>query len=141
MPETFQQLAGMTCIYNRDNFTFAYVTWDEELGRCIDVIGRSIKKYYAPLGGKLIKIPEDVTTVHFKVEVRGEYYQYFYSFDGVNFTAIDYKFRSGDLSDDHIQRNGGLAFFTGAFVGVTCIDMQGTHLNADFDYFSYVDNE
>lgn len=140
-PETFQQLAGLTCIYNRDNFTFAYVTWDEELGRCIDVIGRSIKKYYAPLGGKLIKIPEDVTTVHFKVEVRGEYYQYFYSFDGVNFTAIDYKFRSGDLSDDHIQRNGGLAFFTGAFVGVTCIDMQGTHLNADFDYFSYVDKE
>lgn len=136
-PETFQQLAGLTCIYNRDNFTFIYVTWDEEKGRCIDVIGRSVKKYYAPLEGNLIKIPDDVKTVHFKVEVRHDYYRYLYSFDGQNFTPIDYKFKSSVLSDDHIERNGGLAFFTGAFVGITCIDMQGTHKPADFDYFSY----
>ena len=131
----------MSCIYNRDNFTFIYVTYDEEVGRCIDVIGRSIKQYYAPLEGKVIKVPDDVKTVYFKVEVRHDFYQYLYSFDGVNFTAIDYKFKSGDLSDDHIERNGGRTFFTGAFVGMTCIDMQGTHKSADFDYFSYKDLE
>lgn len=138
-PETFQQLAGLTCIYNRDNFTFIYVTWDEEKGRCIDVIGRCIKKYYAPLGGEVIKVPEDVKTVYFKVEVRHDFYQYLYSFDGQNFTPINYKFKSGELSDDHIERSGGLTFFTGAFVGMTCIDMQGTHKPADFDYFSYTE--
>ena len=136
-PDTFQQLAGLTCFYNHDNFTFVYITWDEEKGRCIDVIGRSVREYYAPLQGDLIKIPEDVKTVHFKVEVRHDFYQYLYSFDGVNFTPINYKFKSGDLSDDHVERNGGRAFFTGAFVGITCIDMQGTNKPADFDYFSY----
>ncbi|HIV55287.1 MAG TPA: glycoside hydrolase family 43 protein [Candidatus Anaerobiospirillum stercoravium] len=136
-PDTFQQLAGLTCFYNRDNFTFIFVSWDEEKGRCIDLIGRSVKNYYAPLKNQVIAIPEDVKKVYFKVEVRHDTYRYLYSFDGSTFTAIDYEFRSGDLSDDHVERNGGRAFFTGAFVGMTCIDMQGTHKPADFDYFSY----
>ena len=136
-PDTFQQLAGLTCFYNRDNFTFIHVSWDEEVGRCIDIIGRSVKKYYAPLKGKVIPVPAEVKQVYFKVEVRHDTYRYLYSFDGANYTAIDYDFRSADLSDDHVERNGGLAFFTGAFVGMTCIDMQGTHKPADFDFFSY----
>ncbi len=136
-PDTFQQLAGLTCFYNRDNFTFIHVSWDEEVGRCIDIIGRSVKKYYAPLKGKVIPVPAEVKQVYFKVEVRHDTYRYLYSFDGQNYTAIDYDFRSADLSDDHVERNGGLAFFTGAFVGMTCIDMQGTHKPADFDFFSY----
>ena len=136
-PDTFQQLAGLTCFYNRDNFTSIFVTWDEEKGRCIDLIGRSIKNYYAPIKNKVIPIPEDVKKVYFKVEVRHDTYHYLYSFDGQNYTAIDYDFRSADLSDDHVERNGGRAFFTGAFVGMTCIDMQGTHKPADFDFFSY----
>ena len=136
-PDTFQQLAGLTCFYNRDNFTFIFVTWDEEKGRCIDLIGRSIKNYYAPIKNKVIPIPADVKKVYFKVEVRHDTYHYLYSFDGQNYTAIDYDFRSADLSDDHVERNGGRAFFTGAFVGMTCIDMQGTHKPADFDFFSY----
>ncbi len=136
-PDTFQQLAGLTCFYNRDNFTSIFVTWDEEKGRCIDLIGRSIKNYYAPIKNKVIPIPADVKKVYFKVEVRHDTYHYLYSFDGQNYTAIDYDFRSADLSDDHVERNGGRAFFTGAFVGMTCIDMQGTHKPADFDFFSY----
>ena len=136
-PDTFQQLAGLTCFYNRNNFTFIFVSWDEEKGRCIDVLGRSIRRYYAPLNNKVIPIPDEVKSVHFKVEVRHDTYRYLYSFDGQNFTAIPYDFKSGELSDDHILRNGSGTFFTGAFVGITCIDMQGTHLPADFDYFSY----
>lgn len=138
-PDTFQQLAGLTCFYNHDNFTFIFVSWDEEKGRCIDVIGRTIREYYAPLENNVIPVPEDVKTVYFKVEVRHDYYQYLYSFDGKNFTAIDYKFKSAHLSDDHVERNGGRAFFTGAFVGITCIDMSGVHKSADFDYLSYKD--
>lgn len=138
-PDTFQQLAGLTCFYNHDNFTFIFVSWDEEKGRCIDVIGRTIREYYAPLENNVIPVPEDVKTVYFKVEVRHDYYQYLYSFDGKNFTAIDYKFKAAHLSDDHVERNGGRAFFTGAFVGITCIDMSGVHKSADFDYLSYKD--
>jgi len=138
-PTTFQQLAGLTCIYNHDNFTFICVTFDEEKGRCIDIYGRKIRKYYAPLEGDVIKVPDDCKQVFFKVEVRHDYYWYLYSFDGKNFTKIPYKFKSGDLSDDAIHRNGGQAFFTGAFVGITCFDMQGTHQYADFDYFEYLE--
>lgn len=136
-PDNFQQLAGLTCYYNTDNFTFVFISKDEEKGRCIDMIARRVHKYYAPLENNVIPVPEDVKVVHFKVEVRHDTYTYLYSFDGVNYQRINYVFKAGELSDDFVERSGGHTFFTGAFVGMTCIDMQGTHTPADFDYFFY----
>ena len=40
------------------------------------------------------------------------------------------------LSDDYVnQRYGG--FFTGAFVGLACVDLSGYDAKAEFDYFDY----
>lgn len=40
------------------------------------------------------------------------------------------------LSDDYIvQRYGG--FFTGAFVGLACVDLSDYGATAEFDYFDY----
>jgi xylan 1,4-beta-xylosidase len=43
-------------------------------------------------------------------------------------------FKSYQLSDDYVSGGG---FFTGAFVGINCIDITGTNKAADFDYFYY----
>ncbi|WP_305728181.1 hypothetical protein [Alkalibacterium sp. 20] len=42
------------------------------------------------------------------------------------------------MSDEYIQESG---FFTGAFVGISCIDTSGMHVAADFDYFRYEEAE
>ncbi|WP_373737643.1 hypothetical protein [Jeotgalibaca porci] len=47
---------------------------------------------------------------------------------------MDVAFDSYKLSDDYIEQAG---FFTGAFVGMHCIDISGRRLPADFDYFRY----
>ena len=41
------------------------------------------------------------------------------------------------LSDDYIEEQG---FFTGAFIGMSCIDVSGRRKPADFDYFKYKEN-
>jgi xylan 1,4-beta-xylosidase len=41
---------------------------------------------------------------------------------------------SAKLSDDYINEPGA---FTGAFVGMNCVDITGSGMPADFDYFSY----
>jgi len=91
-----------------------------------------------PLENSEIPIPENIKSVHFKVSVRVNHYQYFYSFDGENYHAIPVVFKAYQLSDDYI-RGGG--FFTGAFVGMNCIDITGDNKAADFDYFSYEELE
>jgi xylan 1,4-beta-xylosidase len=71
--------------------------------------------------------------------VRGEKYRYYYSFDGSNWNEIGPELDCYKLSDDYVE---GPAF-TGAFVGIACIDTGGTKLPrvyADFDYFGYVEN-
>jgi xylan 1,4-beta-xylosidase len=137
-PKSFQQMAGMTCYYNTDNWSSIHVTWNESKGRCIDLVIADNGSFSMPLAGQEIPVPEDVKTVHFKAEVRGRSYRYGYSFDGESFTFLPVTLASWKLSDDYV-RGGG--FFTGAFVGMNCIDITGTALPADFDYFSYKELE
>lgn len=133
-PETFQQMAGLNCYYNTENWSSIHVTWNEAKGRVIDLVVADNGTFTMPLEGREIAVPENVTAVHFKVEVRVNKYQYFYSFDGKDFQPVPVVLESYKLSDDYI-RGGG--FFTGAFVGINCIDISGNNLPADFDYFSY----
>ncbi len=137
-PKSFQQMAGMTCYYNTENWSSIHVTWNESKGRCIDLVIADNGSFSMPLAGQEIPVPEDVKTVHFKAEVRGRSYRYGYSFDGESFTFLPVTLASWKLSDDYV-RGGG--FFTGAFVGMNCIDITGTALPADFDYFSYKELE
>ncbi|GKU81863.1 glycoside hydrolase family 43 protein [Niallia sp. NCCP-28] len=133
-PDTFQQAAGLTCYYNTENWTTLQVTWDENKGKVIDLIVCDNFEFSQPLKENVISVPDNVEYVHFKVEVRVETYQYSYSFDGINWILIPVTFESRKLSDDYI-RGGG--FFTGAFVGINCIDISGKNKPADFDYFTY----
>jgi len=137
-PESFQQMAGLTCYYNTENWSSVHITWKEDKGRVIDVAAADNFVFSMPLENSEIPIPENIKSVHFKVSVRVNHYQYFYSFDGENYHAIPVVFKAYQLSDDYI-RGGG--FFTGAFVGMNCIDITGDNKAADFDYFSYEELE
>lgn len=56
--------------------------------------------------------------------------------DGEHFTEIPVRLDAKILSDDYVnQRYGG--FFTGAFVGLACVDLSGYDAQAEFDYFDY----
>ncbi|MCR3757505.1 glycoside hydrolase family 43 protein [Clostridium felsineum] len=133
-PDTFQQAAGLTCYYNTENWSTIQVTWNETKGRIIDIVSCDNLHFDMPLKNNTIPIPSTVEYVHFKVEVRTDIYEYFYSFDGKTWSKIPITFESRKLSDDYVQGGG---FFTGAFVGINCIDITGSNKPADFDYFCY----
>lgn len=133
-PESFQQMAGLICYYNTRNWTSVHVTWNEEKGRVIDLMACERFQTTCPLQGKEIPVPEDVEDVYFRVDVDAKHYYFSYSFDGETFERIDVPFDSYKLSDDYIDQAG---FFTGAFVGMHCMDISGRRKPADFDYFKY----
>jgi len=137
-PKTLQHLAGLTNYYNSANWTMLYVTHHEEKGRVLEIMTAENGVFANPLAGKEIPVPEDAGYVHLKACVRGEKYTYHYSYDGSNWVQIDLELDCYKLSDDFVQGSG----FTGAFVGMTCIDASGSKLPrvyADFDYFSYIE--
>lgn len=137
-PVTFQQQAGLVNYYNTKNWSSIHVTWDEEKGKIIDLYVSERNNVSNPLGDNIIKIPEDVESVWFKATVDQYTYYYSYSFDGKNWEKLPVTLDSWKLSDEYIQESG---FFTGAFVGMSCIDTSGRQAPADFSYFRYEEKE
>ncbi|WP_101842873.1 glycoside hydrolase family 43 protein [Halobacillus sp. Marseille-P3879] len=133
MPDTFQQAAGLVNYYNTKNWTALQVTWDEELGRILNLTSCDNFTFDEPLPHKIV-IPDEVEYVYLSVSVKTNTYSYSYSFDGSNWHSIPLTFESYKLSDDYVEGGG---FFTGAFVGMQCQDTSGQSLHADFDYFIY----
>ena len=135
-PKTIQQFAGLTCYYNTQNWSCIQVTWHEQYGRVIDAVSTDLGKTFSVYKENPVPVPEEIDYVYLKVEVRGLSYQYFYSFNGINWNAVPYVFDSTKLSDEYIKAVYDAAF-TGAFVGMMSVDGLGTKLPADFDYFIY----
>jgi len=137
-PDTFQQQAGLVNYYNSKDWSSIQITWEEEKGKELDVLASERNNVSNPLGDNMIAIPEGIEAVCLKVNVNQYTYQYSYSFDGENWEVVPVTFDSWKLSDEYIQESG---FFTGAFVGVNCIDLSGCKAAADFDYFRYEEKE
>jgi xylan 1,4-beta-xylosidase len=131
-PTSFQQMAGLICCYDDQNFYYAYVTHDESVGRCLGLL-RS-------LNGKLEQASDLIALPPGGVRLAAK-------FDG---SELSFSFLHGmgplgplgatqdatTLSDEHTSLGLG---FTGAFVGVCAQDLTGRGLHADFDYFEYLD--
>ncbi|CAM3903686.1 glycoside hydrolase family 43 protein [Lederbergia lenta] len=137
-PVSFQQSAGLVNYYNTQNWTSLQISWHEDKGRILELVTCDNFTFDQPLLGEEITIPVDNEYIYLRVEVKTTIYQYSYSFDGKNWTAIPIKFPSYKLSDDYIQGGG---FFTGAFVGLQCQDTSGQNVHADFDYFVYKEEQ
>lgn len=137
-PNTFQQAAGLVNYYNTQNWTALQITWHEEKGRILDLTVCDNFKFEQPLKNKEIIIPNNVSYVYLRVDVKTNVYRYSYSFNNIEWSTIPINLYSYKLSDDYIQGSG---FFTGAFVGMQCQDISGERLHADFDYFTYKEIE
>lgn len=135
-PTTFQQMAGLVNYYNTKHWSMIHITWNEINGRVIEVSQSDKGNFTSYLREKAIPVPKDSKYVYFKVKVRTQYYYYSYSFDGLNWVELPIQFDAKILSDDYVNETYG-GFFTGAFVGMTCIDYSGYEKKAEFDYFIY----
>ncbi|MCI1983153.1 MAG: glycoside hydrolase family 43 protein [Bifidobacteriaceae bacterium] len=143
-PRDYRVMAGLVNIYNDQNWSWIYVTRDEKRGRVIEVAQNNRNHYTSYLKDAAVQIPNDVTSVRFRVKVRTQTYTYEYSFDdGATWTEVPVTLDAKILSDDYIlQEYGG--FFTGAFVGLAAVDYAGYGQEATFRSFDYAelpDNE
>lgn len=132
-PEHYQQQAGLVCYYNASKFHYLYISNDDAVGRHLRVMTSlpnhvQTDTFTAP-------IPLPAGPVELRVEVDEERLYFGYRTQGGEWQWLPQIFDASILSDE--ANAPGQPNFTGAFVGVTCQDMSGTALHADFDYFEY----
>ena len=90
------------------------------------------REFEMPLGDNEIEIPNGTEKVWLRVTAHKETARFSYSFDGINFTEIDYDIDTTVLSDDF---NTG---FTGAFIGMYAADLEYNESSyIDFYSFTY----
>lgn len=136
-PNTYQQMAGLTCYYNSKKYYYLHITVDDEHNRILDLsmcINSDHSKY--PLPNPIILPKEGDITL--KASINHDLLNFSYSLDGQEWTdvpcSLDYSVLCDELGD-----NGADANFTGAFVGICCQDLSGSSLHADFSYFHYIE--
>lgn len=138
-PETTQQLAGLVCYYNTENYYYLRVSTDEELGgKCIGVLANINNDFSESMLQDENVLIAGAASIYLKVEVHYSELRFFYALQKGQWKQIGKVYDASTLSDDAIQ---GSSAFTGAFVGVACQDLSGRNKHADFDYFSYVERD
>lgn len=139
MPVNYQQMAGLIAYYNRFAFHYLALTWDADLGTCLQIFscagdwpdGR------LTLGLELaVAVPASMPIL-MRVEVDGCALRFFYALGAEPWRRIGPVLDASLLADEAGQGEHGN--FTGAFVGMNATDVSGAAMNADFDYFVYED--
>lgn len=138
-PQNFQQMAGLVYYYNTKNYYYLFISHDEELGKCLCIMSRDRGQYDEPL-----EIPVSIegwNQVFLKADIHYEKLQFYYSFNGMEWSPIGPELDASKISDDHVEyKVGGQLLdqgFTGAFLGICVQDLSGQRRHADFDYFTY----
>ena len=137
-PETFQQMAGLICLYDSNNFFYLFVSNDEDRGRSVNIMICDNKDFSFPLS-EPVSIG-DTGEIGLKVEVSYDQLQFSYSLNQESWIKIGKTMDASILSDDYPEtKNQGK--FTGAFVGLCCQDLSGRKTPAHFDFFEYIEKE
>ena len=137
-PLTFQQMAGLVCMYDNNNFYYLFVSRDEDKGKSINIMVCDNSNFSFPLSAPVSV--DETKEIGLKVEVSYDKLQFLYSLDQQNWVKIGKVMDASILSDDYPEtKNQGK--FTGAFVGLCCQDLSGQRTPAYFDYFEYVEQE
>lgn len=134
-PENFQQMAGLICFYNTNNFYYLRVSRDEIAGKCLNIIVNNRNSFSEPLDRE-ISI-EGWRQCYLRVVVNYERLQYHYSDNELDWKPIGPVLDASMLSDENCIGSG----FTGAFVGLCCQDSSGRRKYADFDFFEYEEHD
>ena len=80
-----------------------------------------------------VYLGENKDPVYLKAEVRERNVTFFVSQDGISYTQVGEVLDMRNLSDERVDGNG----FAGAMVGVTCQDLHGDGIQADFEWLDY----
>jgi xylan 1,4-beta-xylosidase len=137
-PEHFQQSAGLICYYNGSKFHYLYLSHDDAAGKHLRVMSAIPDSTTTDAFTQPISIPGNLP-VHLRVEVDYERLRFAYKLEGGAWCWLPEQFDASILSDEATAP--GIANFTGAFVGMSCQDLSGRGIGADFDYFEYRDRE
>lgn len=130
-PEVYQHSAGLILYYDNMNYIL-------------------LRKYYSQtLGGAALSVIQldngerteflDTRTavagspVNMRLTIRGRESRFSWSYDGESWTEIGPMFDTSKYSDEYCKYGE----FTGAFVGMTCVDRVFRQKCADFDFFEY----
>lgn len=132
-PRDYHHLAGLVCYYNYDNYYYLKITRDEKIGRCIQVTSMVNKEME---DSHCISIPEE-GPVFLKAEMRRGELKFYFSMNGKEYNKVDGCYDMHTLSDERVSGNG----FTGAMIGISCQDLQGNGVYADFNWFDYIEYE
>ncbi|MCK3780766.1 glycoside hydrolase family 43 protein [Ensifer sesbaniae] len=138
VPETYQQVAGLTHYYNRHKFHALGVTWHETLGRALTILSCPGDFPHGRLEfpvGSGIAIPEG--RIELAMEIRDNDLQFFWrQAPAGDWHAIGPVLDAGVVSDEGGRGEHGS--FTGAFAGMFAFDTSGAGRAADFDCFRYI---
>ncbi|MGL1885871.1 MAG: glycoside hydrolase family 43 protein [Reichenbachiella sp.] len=131
-PTDIQQMAGLIVYYNKSGYYYLRTTLNDTGEKVLGIVQCINDSEYFEHPEAEIKL-EDNQKFYLRVTLDTHWYQFYYSLDGDLFCPIGPKLNSTKLSDEA----GDVFRFTGTFVGLSSIDITGTKLPADFEYFSY----
>ncbi len=128
----FQRMAGLIYRYDEQNQYLLRLAYSEEKKcKCIGILCFDHGEFSMPLGKDEIPVPGGY--VHMRLTVINDKGIFAYSLDGERWTEIPYVIDVRKLSDEYATPMG----FTGAFVGMSSIDVADGHGYADFKHFVY----
>ncbi len=136
-PKNFHQMAGLVCYYNTSHFHYLQVTADDSGNRCLQIISHDNFEQTEIFEGPLLLPRENF--IYLKAALNGSDLQFFYAVKENEWIKAGAILDATILSDDYV-RDGGDRYrpaFTGAFVGLCCQDLSGNKIPAQFDWFSY----
>jgi xylan 1,4-beta-xylosidase len=127
-PKSYQELAGLNWRYDEDNQYYIAVSHDETEGKILAVHsidgGKFSRTANTPVG--------DAKQIWLGLSVRGQNGFFRYSLDGKHWNTLRPMLDAAKVSDEYFREG-----FTGAFVGMFCIDTACYAATADFSYFDY----
>ncbi len=134
-PDSFKQMAGLTCYYNSRIYHYLYIT-REETGKCLGVLTCDNDVTSFPLD-EYISL-EGWDRCFLRATIDYDVLRFYYSGDGKQWKKAGPDLDASILSDEHRDLGWG---FTGAFVGICCQDLSGQRKHADFDFFEYIERD
>ncbi len=130
-PDAFQQMAGLVCLYDTQNFYYLRISHDELLGKVLGIIACQNEQLTQPVDPELPIVGWE--RVYLQVRVDYDRLQFFYGSDGRDWQPIGPVLDASILADECCMEGQ----HTGAFVGLGCQDLSGRRRAADFDFFEY----
>ena len=118
----FQQMAGLVCYYNTQNWYYLKVSWDEEKGKSLGILGCDQNNFDEPMDEEISL--EGVERVYLRVMVDYDKLQFYYSIDEKEWQKVGPVLDASILSDEYATYDKKFGF-TGAFVGICCQDLTG----------------